>query len=187
MTCAIVLAAGRGERLGGVAKALLPHGPHTFLSAILATARAAGVTHAIVVVGPPFADAVTAAARALDAEVVVNPDPARGMASSVALGFASCGARYRDCLLWPVDHPFVRPETVRQVLEVRDADIVVPRYGGRGGHPVAVGPAVWPALAACPDAGARAVLADPRYARVDLAVDDPGVVRDVDTPEALPS
>ena len=68
-----------------------------------------------------------------------------------------------------------------------DADLVVPRHGGRGGHPVRVGPAVWAALAACPPEGARVVLADRRSRRVALDVDDAGVIRDVDTPDALRS
>lgn len=180
LTC-VVLAAGRGERLGGVAKALLRAGDRSFLAAILATARA---DRAIVVVGAPFGDEVAAAARALGAEVVVNPDPSRGMASSVACGFA--GLTGDDALLWPVDHPYVTRATVDAIL-VPDADVVVPRRGGRGGHPVRVGPAVWAALAACPPEGARVVLADRRYRRVDLDVDDAGVIRDVDTPDALRS
>ena len=58
---------------------------------------------------------------------------------------------------------------------------MVPTRGGRGGHPAVVARALWPALAACGDAvdGARGVIraADPRR----VAVDDPAVVRDVDT------
>ena len=91
---AVVLAAGAGTRLGGVAKALLPLGADHFLGRVLATAAAAGVApaDAIVVVAPPFAEAVAAAAGARGATVVHNPAPARGMASSVALGFAAlCG------------------------------------------------------------------------------------------------
>jgi molybdenum cofactor cytidylyltransferase len=182
---AVVLAAGRGERLGGVAKALLPAGDRSFLAAVLATARAAGVDRARVVVGPPFGDDVATAARALGADVVVNDGPSRGMASSVAVGFT--GVAGESALLWPVDHPYVTIATVRTILAVPPADVVVPRHQGRGGHPVRVGPAVWAALAACPPGGARVVLNDPRYRRIELDVDDPGVIRDVDTPDALRS
>jgi CTP:molybdopterin cytidylyltransferase MocA len=174
---AVVLAAGRGERMGGVAKALLPLDHGTFLGAIVATARAAGVDRVRVVVGPPFGEEVAAAARALDAEVVVNPDPARGMGSSVAAGFASLEGNL--ALLWPVDHPYVTAASVRAVIAAaREADVVVPRVGDAGGHPAAVGPAVWPALAAC--SNARDVLRDPRWRRCDLNLEDPGLVRDVD-------
>jgi len=179
----VVLAAGRGERLGGVAKALLLAGDRSFLAAILTTARA---DRAVVVVGPPFGDEVSAAACALGAEVVVNADPSRGMASSVALGFAHILGQGEVALLWPVDHPYVQPQTL-VALHAPTAEIVVPRFGGRGGHPARIGAVAWAALAACPPGGAREVLADRRYRRVDVEVDDPGVVRDVDTPDELRS
>jgi CTP:molybdopterin cytidylyltransferase MocA len=82
VTVAVVLAAGSGMRLGGVAKALLRDGHLTFLERIAATLEEVDCQELIVVVGPPFADAVAAAARALDAQVIVNPQPERGMASS---------------------------------------------------------------------------------------------------------
>src|SRR5204863_505817 len=82
---AVILAAGAGRRLGGAAKALLSVDGTTFLANIDATMRAAGGTGGVVVVGEPHAAAVPAAARALGLEVATNPDPARGMASSVAV------------------------------------------------------------------------------------------------------
>ena len=72
---------------------------------------------AIVVVGPPFERAVSAEATRLGAAFVRNADPTRGMASSVALGFAAALARWRrgpdGALLWPVDHPHVHVDSVR--------------------------------------------------------------------------
>ena len=182
---AVVLAAGEGRRLGGVAKALLPAGDRTFLAGIVATLAAAGVApeRVIVVVGAPFGEAVAAEAARLGARAVENPAPARGMASSVAVGFGALGDGADVALLWPVDHPGVSADTVARLLAAAaDADVVVPRHAGRGGHPAAVGRAVWPALAAAADrpGGARDVLRDPEWRRRDLAVDDPGVVRDVD-------
>ena len=178
---AVVLAAGAGQRLGGVAKALLPAGDATFLGRIAATARAAGVAELWVVVGPPHGAAVAAAARALGAHVVENPAPARGMASSIALGFAALPRALDAAFLWPVDHPWVAPATVAALIAAGEA---VPTYGGRGGHPPLVGRVHFAALAGAaehPD-GARGVL---RGALPRLAVDDPAVVRDVDLPADL--
>lgn len=182
---AVVLAAGAGRRLGGVAKALLPIGGDTFLARVLALATAAGVRldDIVVVVGPPFGDEVGAAARALGAQVVVNPQPARGMASSVALGFAAIAGRpVTAALLWPVDHARVSSTTLRALVA---AGVGVPVHGGRGGHPALVARTTFAGLAACTDAadGARGVL---RGALPRLAVDDPGVLTDVDVPAELP-
>ena len=53
---AVILAAGAGTRLGGVAKALLLRKDRTFLSNILASAGEVGLVRTIVVVGPPHGD-----------------------------------------------------------------------------------------------------------------------------------
>jgi molybdenum cofactor cytidylyltransferase len=185
---AVIVAAGAGTRLGGVAKALLPYRGHSHLAAIAGTARAVGLVDAVVVVGAPFGDDVAAHARQLGLRVRVNPDPGRGMASSVALGFAAIASGPADAAwLWPVDHPAVREATLWQLIRaLRPGDEVAqPRHGGAGGHPPLIRRALWPALAACGSQadGARGVLRAARLIAVD--VDDPGVVRDVDTPADL--
>jgi CTP:molybdopterin cytidylyltransferase MocA len=191
---AVILAAGAGRRLGGVAKALLPHPAGSYLAAIAATARAAGCVDAVVVVGAPFSDPVAAHARRLGLRVRVNPAPERGMASSVALGFAAiAGGPAAAAWLWPVDHPAVTAATLRRLIEALGevlggapgaggVEVARPCHRGRGGHPPLIARAVWPALAACADRadGARGVLRAARVVAVE--VDDPGVIHDVDTP-----
>jgi CTP:molybdopterin cytidylyltransferase MocA len=189
MIGAVVLAAGEGRRLGGVAKALLRDGEASFLARIAATAAAAGVAPVVVVVGPPHEAATAAEAARLGLAIVRNPTPERGMASSIATGFAAgplAGAT--AALLWPVDHARVTAATVAAVVaRATEAAWVVPCRGGAGGHPVAVGRALWPALIDGADApgGARAVR--DRLARpiVRFEVDDPAVLADVDRPEDL--
>jgi molybdenum cofactor cytidylyltransferase len=185
---AVVLAAGRGQRLGGVAKALLrrPDGAG-FLASIQRCAGHAGVTDLLVVAAEPHRRATEAEAARLGLPVVVNPEPDRGMASSVAIGFAAVADRWPEAeaaLLWPVDHPYVAAETIGALLaEAGAARVVVPVCGGRGGHPTLFGRDLWPELAACTEApaGARSVLEAHRQATVRLEVPDPAVTADVDT------
>lgn len=187
--CAVILAAGRGARLGGAAKALLPAGGgETFLARVVRTSAAAGARDCVVVVGPPYGVEVAAAARALGARVVENARPERGMASSVALGFGAVAAG-DGALLWPVDHARVAAATVCVVIAAGTrANIAVPVHAGRGGHPTWFGAAVWPELVACagePDGARGVVRRDPaRVVRLD--VDDAGVIADVDEPGDLP-
>jgi CTP:molybdopterin cytidylyltransferase MocA len=171
-------------RLGGVAKALLQtDGRRTFLSKILATARAAGLDCPIVVVGPPFGDEVAAHAEELGAIVVENPAPERGMASSVALGFHAMASTSADAAwLWPVDHPDVTEHTLHAVIKALGEHAAArPVVGERGGHPPLISRALFPQLAACGDApsGARSVLIEADV--IDVAVTDQGCVRDFDT------
>lgn len=184
---AVILAAGAGTRLGGVAKALLALRGKTYLESIAVTAREVGLVDAVVVVAAPFGDAVAGHARQLGLRVRVNPEPARGMASSVALGFAAiANGPAAAAWLWPVDHPAVSEATLRRLIEALGAaEVAQPRHLGRGGHPPLIARALWPRLAACAGdpGGARSVLRSARGVAVD--VDDPGVVRDVDTASDL--
>lgn len=195
----VVLAAGAGRRLGGAAKALLPIGAaadrpvESYLARIAATARAAGVDHGVVVVAPPYGGAVAGEARRLGLEVVENPQPERGMGSSVELGFAWAMAQpqAQAALLWPCDHPAVNKATVQRLLDDANSfaaspsiDAVIPTVNDRGGHPALILRRLFPELARCATApeGARSVL---RAARVHrLAVADAGCVVDVDEPAA---
>ena len=184
---AVIVAAGAGSRLGGVAKALLPYRGKTYLETIATTGRAVGLVDAVVIVGEPFREEVAGHARLLGLRVRVNAAPERGMASSVALGFAAiANGPAAAAWLWPVDHPAVTVATLQQLIAaIGDADVALPRHAGRGGHPPLIRRALWAQLAACGDRpdGARGVLRAARVVTVD--VDDPGVVRDVDTLDDL--
>jgi CTP:molybdopterin cytidylyltransferase MocA len=89
------------------------------------------------------------------------------------------------CLILPVDYGAVRSDTVAAIVaQAGTAEIVVPVFEGRHGHPVCVSRAIMEELLALPaEAQAREVIrrhrADTRY----ITVDDLGVVSDVDTPE----
>ncbi len=84
-----------------------------------------------------------------------------------------------------VDVPLVKPSTVAALLArtaASRAPILRAVHDGRHGHPVIFGRAVFAALrAADPAAGAKAVVR--AFDVDDVEVDDPGVVRDVDTPD----
>ncbi|GAB4560115.1 MAG: nucleotidyltransferase family protein [Haliangiales bacterium] len=190
---AVVLAAGRGRRLGDVAKATLEtRSGETFLAAIQACAHLAGVDRAVVVIGPPHDARSGAEAARLCWPTVRNPHPERGMASSVELGFAHVCATWPDApaaLLWPVDHARVTAPSVRRVIAAcRPDGAVIPTYRGRGGHPAGFGRELWPALTRCQALphGARSVLHSLRHKTPErvtrIELDDVGLIADIDTP-----
>jgi CTP:molybdopterin cytidylyltransferase MocA len=202
---AVILAAGAGMRLGGVAKALLRSRTNaTFLEQIVATARTADLDIGVIVVGPPHGEDVAMHARALGMHVVLNSKPERGMASSVALGFAALADT--DCeqaWLWPVDHPDVAPATLatlagaiahhdiarpivrRAPAQDLGGELVVVGPTARGGHPPLIARRVWPALIGCANLpnGARDVFAQVDV--IDVAVADLACVLDIDMPGDL--
>ena len=184
----VILAAGAGSRLGGVAKALLKTGHGVpFLDQIVHTARAAGVERGLVVVGPPFGVEVAAHAGTLGLAIVENPLPDRGMASSIALGFgALLELDVDDAWLWPVDHPDVQLETLEAVRAAIGTHLAArPVCDGKGGHPPLIRRALFADLWRCelePE-GARSVLA--RADMIDVPVLDRGTIRDIDTLDDL--
>ena len=119
------------------------------------------------------------------AVAVVNPDPERGMRSSLELAIAAAGDVDAVAVLL-VDVPGVSADAVRTVLAAwRPGRIAVGSYAGRRGHPTVAAPGEWRAALAQAgaDEGARAMLA----ARPDLVdeIDVPGDPTDLDTPEDL--
>lgn len=187
-SAAVILAAGQGARLGGVAKALLKtRRGIPFLDQIVFTAREAGVGQVLVVVGPPFGPEVAAHAGTLGVAVVENPLPDRGMSSSIAVGFgALLELEVDDAWLWPVDHPDVQLETLQVVRAALGTHAAArPLCDGKGGHPPLIRRALFEDLWRCEieEAGARSVLA--RADIIDVPVLDRGTIRDVDTLDDL--
>ena len=182
---AIVPAAGKGERFGG-AKLVARIGRDTMLDRTLRSLFDAAIDLAIVVTAP---DADLAAVAGLaDPRVrrVQNPDPSRGMFSSIQCALES--AEGDPLIVLPADMPFVRSATVAAVIAecVQSKQIAMPSYGGKRGHPVAFPASVRAALlAASPESTLKLALLATGVAHVELAVDDPGVLRDVDVPSDL--
>ena len=160
----LVLASGRGERFvasgGSVSKlqALLDGKP--VLARTLEAVRASGL--------------------ALHVEDAGHP----GMGDSIAAAVRAT----RDAAGWlvlPGDLPLVRPETLRKVADALSThEVVVPTFEGQRGHPVGFAAACGPKLAALSGPkGAASVLRS--HAVTELAVDDRGIVVDIDTLDAL--
>jgi molybdenum cofactor cytidylyltransferase/nicotine blue oxidoreductase len=116
---------------------------------------------------------------------VVNPEPGRGMLSSLALAVdAAADADALAVLL--VDVPGIGADAVRAVVGAwRPGRVAIGRYQGRRAHPTVMAPTLWRAALALagPDEGARALLAS-RPELVD-EVEVAGDPRDLDTPEDL--
>jgi CTP:molybdopterin cytidylyltransferase MocA len=182
----IVLAAGRSERMGTL-KPLLPCGRTNFLGAVLDTLAASGVDDVRVILGHGAQE--VRSATALREELFrYNPDHAAGMLTSVQCGIRSLPRGTRGFLIWPVDHPLVTAETVDSLLlELSRGEpaVVLPVHHGRRGHPVLFAADLAMELMEAPASeGARAVVRAHRRDRIEVEVDDPGVVTDIDTPEA---
>lgn len=172
---AVVLAAGLSRRAGSFKPALDLGGRPMILRCVDAFLETCS---SIIVVGGHEYDRLAALVVGIpELRLVRNEGYLSGMFSSVRAAVAAVDAdRF---FLIPGDYPFVRPETCRVLLEASGA-VVVPSFGGRAGHPVLLDAAlIHDILAEKEDSTLRAVLS--RHPRTFVPVDDPGVLRDVDT------
>jgi molybdenum cofactor cytidylyltransferase/nicotine blue oxidoreductase len=173
----VVLAAGAGVRMGAP-KGELRVGGERLVDRAVRVLQAGGCTEVLAVIRPGVS---VAGARA-----IVNPEPERGLRSSLALAVDT--AEGVDLLvLLLADLPGVTASGVGAVIDAwRPGRIIAARYAGRRrGHPIAMAPALWGAALALagPDEGARALL----RARPELVdeIDVAGDASDLDTPADL--
>jgi len=101
----------------------------------------------------------------------------------------AAGDNSPSLLLLPGDHPLVRPGTISLVLRIaseRPDLAVMPEHRGRGGHPVVIPRAIVPRILDWNGPGGlRAFwLAHPKLALRE-PVEDPGAVRDFDSPKDI--
>ena len=182
---AVVPAAGASTRFGTM-KLLADVGGAPLLQRTLASLLGAGVARVVVVTreGVTFAPVPAMADRRV--APVVNPDPARGMFSSIQAGLTVAGGDV--VLVLPADMPFVAPQTVAAVVARAAAtgSVVVPVHQTRRGHPIAIPRPLCDALLALePTTTLKDALAASRQTMVLLDVADAGVLRDVDVPGDL--
>lgn len=199
---ALVLAAGGGARLGG-GKLLLPwRGRPVILHTLGAVAAVPHVREIVLVTGhgaermrEVVRDGFLAASPPL--RIVENPRWRDGQSASLRRGVAEIMAAPRLNSLAGVmivlgDQPLVRSETFGLLAEAHIAAsrrtpghlATVPVHGGRRGNPVVLSPELFPDVMRLEgDVGARRILAALGDETLRVPVDDPAVLRDVDTPE----
>ena len=172
----VVLAAGASTRMGQ-AKLHLPFAGSTIVGTTVAKALAAGLR--VIVVGRPEDERIgeLSGSRVL---VVRNPDPARGMLSSIREGVRH--VRAGRFFFIPADMPFPGPEIYLALARSDAAGPVIPTCGGRRGHPVLMPASLIASILELPDdRPLKTLIADTGPTFVELG--DEALLRDIDTAE----
>jgi molybdenum cofactor cytidylyltransferase len=178
----IVLAAGSGTRFGSD-KRLARFGEATLLEHTLNNISPA-FSQRILVLRPD--DEALARRYAADWQIVLAADAGKGMGHSLAAALPLAGD-WEAAVIALADMPFVQTATYEAVcIRLGTDNLVVPYYRDQRGNPVGIGKRYFPELAHPQgDQGARLLLQQHAAAVVRVDVEDPGIVRDVDTPAAL--
>ncbi len=187
---AVVLAAGRSARMGQTNKLLADVRGAPMIRQVVNTLFHAPLDSIVVVSGHDAAE-VEAALAGLPVRIVQNPDYGQGMSASLRAGLQAIGPDLDGVLVVLGDMPWVEGATLDALLDAfqtaAPGAICVPVCQRKRGNPV-----LWPARhleemkALTGDVGARHLLAQYDDEVWEVAVDDRGVLRDVDRLDDLP-
>lgn len=172
----------------------------TFLEAVCAGVKAAGVKEPIVILGASRSE-VLAAWKPEEAKIAFNETPELGQIASVRAGLALVGPEAEAVMIALVDQPTIKPGTYKLIADFwrsnRDS-IVIPRCrrpGGapaaaesgplsfKRGHPIIIPRKYFPLCFDGPaEKGLHWVTHHPSAKVRDLVVPDAEILRDFDTP-----
>lgn len=195
-TAAILLAAGLSTRMGAP-KMLIPWGGRPVVRVMARKFLAAGIDHVVVVTGSGREE-VENSLRGLRVRPVFNPRYREDMATSVQAGVASVPTETEFLFITPADHPWLSVTTITGLLDAARENpplaIFQPVFEGRGGHPLGLRVGVSgdpPAdlrteILQAPDGWTLRDLLRKNAGRLfRWPCQDPGCLRDLDTPEDL--
>ncbi len=186
MVSAIVLAAGESKRMGKL-KQLLPLGESTIIEQTIDNLLSSRIGEVIVVMGHG-AEEIKRRLGTRQVKIVYNPRYTEGMSTSIAAGLRELDAKADAVMLVLADQPFIDSQTIDKLLDEfgkHDRGIAFPAYRGKRGHPVIFSRRYIDELLKLKgDAGAKELIERHPDDILEVPVDSPGILRDIDTPEA---
>jgi molybdenum cofactor cytidylyltransferase len=179
----LLLAAGSATRFGSDKLShRLPHG-------VSIAAQSARHLHSVIpqvfAVVKPGTEGLALQLKGEGCEVVVCVNAAEGMGASLACAARAAGPA-DGYLVALADMPFVRRASIAAVRDALGAGalLAAPYFRARRGHPVGIAGSFFDSLLQLKgDEGARELLASHEVKKIPVG--DPGVVRDIDTPDDL--
>lgn len=185
---AILLAAGRGQRMGGPNKLLARFDGKPLVRKVAEALAASRVKSSTVVVGHQ-ADDVTRALDGVATRLVHNPDYRSGLASSLKAGIAALPPDAAGALVALGDMPAVTATDIDALVEAfigaGEKVIVRATHAGKRGNPVILPRSLFAEVShLAGDTGARHIVETAEIQVVDVELGEAASL-DVDTPEAL--
>lgn len=185
----LLLAAGQSRRMGKANKMLVEiDGTPMVLHAARALIASGAAPIAVVLGHEP--EAVEAALEGLDVTFVRNPDYTGGLSTSLKAGLAALPDQCTGAVIALGDMPGVTATDIDSLIDAFDPvgghTICVPTHHGKRGNPVLWGRRYFAEMASVSgDVGARHLIGENADQVVEVARDNPGVLIDLDTPEAV--
>lgn len=186
---AIILAAGQSRRMGPSNKLLADIGAKKMVVHVADAVQASQARPVVAVVGHQ-ADAVRAALAGRDILFVDNPDHAEGISGSLRLGLRALPRGVDGAIICLGDMPRVTAAQIDRLISafnpLEGRAICVPTFNGKRGNPVLFARRFFEEMeSVAGDVGARHLLGEAPELVCEVAMEDRGVLLDIDTPEAL--
>lgn len=136
---AVLLAAGEGVRMGGVAKGLIRLQGVPLIKRQLIALSGAGVDEVVVVTGYAR-DAIEAQVQSFPVTLAHNPDFGRGQQSSVRVGLAALSGYFDAVFVVLADQPLIGAGDLTELIGAfkkrPSGHMVVPVVNGQRGNPI---------------------------------------------------
>ena len=184
----LVLAAGHGRRFGSDKRMALVYERQTLLRETLSRCCDTGLDVHVSLSAREEDEPVAESIADLPLRIHRCERAEEGMGGTIADSIF-LAEPYAAVFIFLGDMPFLDTETITKLRSFfRPGHIVVPRYRGRRGHPVLFSAAFFPELCELTgDRGGADILRRHRERCIEVDVDDPGILRDIDTPGDLAS
>jgi molybdenum cofactor cytidylyltransferase len=181
----LLLAAGSAKRFGSdKLRHALPHG---VAIAVQAARHLKSEVETVVAVVRPDQNELMKSLQAEGCQVSVCENADEGMGASLACATRAAGEA-SGYLVALADMPFIRRSSIAAVRDAlaAGAPLAAPYWRARRGHPVGIAGRFFNDLLALRgDEGAKNLLAANEKLIVKVPLGDPGVIRDIDTPQDL--
>ncbi|KPJ97870.1 MAG: hypothetical protein AMJ60_10060 [Desulfobacterales bacterium SG8_35] len=185
---ALILAAGFSSRMTGF-KPLLEINGKTLAEHAIGLFQISGIAEIVTVLGYRSEDLIPLV-NAASSRYVINDNYQAGMFSSIKQGVRQLRETCDAFFLLPVDIPFVRSATIRQLLDAFNKNpatlICYPVFQAKRGHPPLIACSLADRiLAHGGQDGMRGFLRQYEDRALMVSVDDPFIRMDIDTNEDL--
>lgn len=181
----IVLAAGGSTRMGQPKLLLDVHG-EPLIRHVVRLAENSKLMPLIVVTGAHSTE-IQSVLTDFSVEIIYNPDWQKGQSTSVKAGIRALPPGADGVVILLGDQPGITKEVIQELIETHASiqptpAIIIPEYQGKRGNPVLFDRCVFQAMSTLSgDAGARQIFT--RFPSSVIAVDNPDLFADIDSPE----
>ncbi len=185
MIYGLILAAGESKRMG-LPKLLLPYGEKTVIETVLTVVKQSKLDQSLVVVHPDDRD-ISPLAKRMGFEIAVNPEPARGMLSSIIAGLERIPEKVEAVVLVLGDQPGISASAIDLLIiayRLKEKGLVLPIYQGKRGHPILFDLKYRMEIKNLnPEIGLKQLIQLHPEDILEIPVNEPGIIYDLDTPE----